>query len=98
MKEKNGFTYNKGAIFIDNDIAHVLEITTDGETPGGTECEDYTAKCGQESQSWSMPANGIEGAQFVESLEVAEKMGAKRCDICFPQITPREEISVRKTI
>lgn len=72
-----------GELFIAYGTMHRLWQTTSCVTPADSECEEYTALCGYESQSWSMPSQGIQGAEFIKTPEEGEKAGAKKCVRCF---------------
>jgi hypothetical protein len=65
-------------------LLHILASVVEGETPAGTACEEYMAKCGAESQSWGMPSHGIEPAQFMSVVE-ATANGVIQCEGCFTQ-------------
>lgn len=84
FETKNNFVHKPGKLFIASDgKVHILERVTNGENPAGLESEEYVAVCGRESQSWSIPAQNIVGAEFVASLADGENNGAKRCETCF---------------
>jgi len=72
-----------GELFIARGKVHVLAETSFDEDPAGLECEEYKAVCGVESQSWSMPAQNIQSAEFIASLEDGKKEGAEKCLECF---------------
>ena len=90
LEPKDEFMHKLGDFFISYGKVHVLARVRHGFTPADSECEDYWAICGIESQSWSMPSQGIKGAEFINSLENGEKEGAKRCEICLPKPVPKE--------
>jgi len=80
---KNEFMHRPGELFIASGEIHVLAQVGTGFTPADTECEEYEAVCGTESQSWSMPAQNIPGAEFIASLKDGKEKGAKKCLGCF---------------
>lgn len=79
------FMQKKGDLFIARGLIHVLDSVGTGFTPADSECEEYTAVCGLESQSWSMPAQGIYGADFIPSLTVPEARSFTKCQKCFKE-------------
>lgn len=80
---KNEFMHKPGDFFIATGEVHILSSVSHGFTPADSECEEYVARCGVESQSWSMPSQGVGWAEFVPSLEDVDARGAKKCMKCF---------------
>jgi hypothetical protein len=82
------FMHKRGELFWhvhkDQNILHILWNVTEGFSPDDLPCEDYVAKCGAESHSWSRatPKELIEGAQFISYTD-ALASGAKPCEECF---------------
>lgn len=72
-----------GEPFVVRGRLHILSEIGNGETPAGTECEEYRAKCGMETQSWGMPAQGIPMPDFVASIKAGIDSGAIKCEGCF---------------
>jgi hypothetical protein len=86
--EHGGFMHKPGELFWhapgDPNTLHILLSVTEGFSPDDMPCEDYLAKCGAESHSWtrSTPSELIEGAQFI-SRKDALASGATLCEDCF---------------
>ena len=77
------FKVKPGDLYISYGKIHILAQVGNGFDPADIECEEYRALCGRESQSWSMPSQGIKGASFIKSLEEGLKIGAKKCLDCL---------------
>lgn len=95
---KSEFMYQPGEFFLvrknilnadqvigSRQTIHVLGSVSRGENPAGSECEEYTAFCGQESQSWSMPSQGIESARFGKLSELLG-LTNHQCLECFGKL------------
>jgi hypothetical protein len=79
------FMHRRGEFFVIGERGreiHILRLVKAGYTPADSECEDYFAVCGLESQSWSMPAGGIEGAVFLNGEELFTRH-LYLCEGCF---------------
>jgi hypothetical protein len=81
-KSEDEFMHKPGEIFVAQGEAHILSGIGLGFTPADSECEEYVATCGVESQSWSMPSQGVGMAEFV-TKEEAQKGRIEKCRTCF---------------
>lgn len=74
-----------GQVIGSRQTIHVLGSVSRGENPAGSECEDYTAFCKRESQSWSMSSQGIEWARFGKLGELLGLTNHQCCE-CFDKL------------
>jgi hypothetical protein len=85
--------HRPGELFIGADgYTHQLKSVWPGFTPADSECEDYQAVCGYESQSWS--GMGVFGAQFVLNLKEALLKNARICPECLPGAEEGDDIQL----
>lgn len=82
--EQQEFMHKRGEFIVINNWVHVLLEVGNGFGPADIKCEEYRSVCGAESQSWSMPSQGIVGAEFIDSLNEAVCKGIMICQDCLP--------------
>ena len=67
--------------------AHLITVTR-GETPGGSECTDYTARCGILGFEYYFgPFRNV----YFKTLEAALEKGATLCPVCYPELQPQAQ-------
>ena len=62
-------------------FAHLIVNARRSETPGGSECTDYTARCGKLAFEFVMDCTPF--TVFCKTLEEAIAKGAVRCPECI---------------
>jgi len=89
------FMQKPGDFFVARKKIHILSSVSLGFTPADSECEEYVARCGLESQSWGMPSQGVGWAKFITSVEEEEKeWGTEKCQECFEAQPEKPKVTI----
>lgn len=68
------------------DVVHLITRSEASETPGGTECTDYTAVCRELAFEYSIGSPyATKFAASFEAAQLASKVPLKKCPKCFAE-------------